>query len=159
MPPESRFPSGYPPAQGSNDPYSQQHPDHESVLSGGPGGPQSGVPGPPGAPGGPAGGPQVMMSSCKRGGCPNPVRMMSNSGRPMPEYCSNDCLVEDNNKQMTNNPYANATTNWPPASGPPSQQQAPQPEQQTPGSGGPQGPTQQQGALSPNSNPANTDDK
>ena len=157
MPPESRFPSGYPPAQGSSDPYSQQHPDHESVLSGGPGGPQPGVPG-PGAPGGQAGGQQVMMSSCKRGGCPNPVRMMSNSGRPMPEYCSNDCLVEDNNKQMTNNPYANATTNWPPASGPPPQQ-APQPEQQTPGSGGPQGPTQQQGALSPNSNPTNTDDK
>ena len=84
--------SSYPPPP-SSDPYSQ-HPEHEPL--GGPGGPQ------------------VILSNCKRPGCPNPVRMMSNSGRPMPEYCSNDCLVEDNNKQLTNNPYANAAANWNP---------------------------------------------
>ena len=134
MSPESRYSSGYPPAPASNDPYSQHPNDHESVLSSGGGS----NPAP------------VMMSNCKRGGCPNPVRMMSSpGGRPMPEYCSNDCLVEENNKQMTNNPYANATTNWPPASGP-----NPASTQQ------PEGPPQTQQGSSPLSNPATTaDDK
>ena len=134
MSPESRYSSGYPPAPASNDPYSQHPSDHESVLSSGGGS----NPAP------------VMMSNCKRGGCPNPVRMMSSpGGRPMPEYCSNDCLVEENNKQMTNNPYANATTNWPPASGP-----NPASTQQ------PEGPPQTQQGSSPLSNPATTaDDK
>ena len=105
MSPDNRFPSpggGFPPAAAavaaipSSDPYSQ-HPDHDPMSTG-----------------------QVIMSNCKRPGCPNPVRMMSN--RPMPEYCSNDCLVSENNKQMTNNPYANATNNW-------QQQQQQQPDQ------------------------------
>ena len=133
MPPDSRFPSGYPPAPGTtNDPYSQ-HPDHESAC------PQPG--GPNGA-GGPTGG-QMISSG---GQCLNPVRMMSN-------------LVEDNNKQMTNNPYANATSNWPPASGPQASQQTPQQPEQTPNNGPPQGPTNLQQGASPNSNPANTDEK
>ena len=47
----------------------------------------------------------VLMSNCKRPGCPNPIRM--NSSRPMPEYCSNDCLVNDNNnKQLYNNSWS-----------------------------------------------------
>ena len=82
MPPDARFPGGFAPP----DPYSQ-HPDHEALAPG-----------------------QVLVSHCKRPGCPNPVRMMSN--RPMPEYCSNDCLVSESNKAMTNNPYSNATANW-----------------------------------------------
>ena len=88
MPPDARFPGGFAPA----DPYSQ-HSDPESLAN----------------PNGSAGG-QVMVSHCKRPGCPNPVRMMSN--RPMPEYCSNDCLVSESNKSLTNNPYSNATANW-----------------------------------------------
>ena len=148
MPSESQFSSGYnPPALPNNDTFSQLpgSGDHESVLSGGGSNPVRG----------PNGTPVMQMSNCKRSGCPNPVRMMSNSGRPMPEYCSNDCLVEDNNKQMTNNPYANATTNWPPASGPqqgPGPQQTQQPEQS---------PNVPQGGSSPNSNPtnANNDEK
>ena len=44
----------------------------------------------------------VLMSNCKRPGCPNPIRM--NSSRPMPEYCSNDCLVNDN--KLYNNSWS-----------------------------------------------------
>ena len=143
MPPESQYSSGYQPP--NTDPFSQHSGgDHESILSGGSNPVRNNN-----------GTPVMQMSNCKRSGCPNPVRMMSNSGRPMPEYCSNDCLVDDNNKQMTNNPYANATTNWPPASGPPSQgsagpQQTQQPEQP---------PSVPQGGSSPNSNTANDDEK
>ena len=111
-----------------SDPFSQHPGDHDPLGGGG----------------GPA--PQVMMSNCKRPGCPNPVRMMSNSGQRMNiEYCSNDCLVEDNNKQMTNNPYANATNNWGPH---PSSQQAPPPQQN------PTEPQQQQ--SNPGSSPSST---
>ena len=62
------------------------------------------------------------MAQCKRSGCPNMVRVMSNNnGRPMPEYCSNDCLVNNNKHQLTN-PYAatsssgNTMNNTPPSS-------------------------------------------
>lgn len=81
------------------DPYSQ-HPDHDPMNSA----------------------PSSLMSNCKRPGCPNPVRMSSTSTR-MPEYCSNDCLVDD--KQMTSNPYANATTNWPPPTSQPEDSSSP----------------------------------
>jgi len=87
MPPDARFPGGFVPT----DPYSQ-HSD------------------PTADPSNPSAG-QLMVSHCKRPGCPNPVRMIS-SNRPMPEYCSNDCLVSESNKSLTNNPYSNATQNW-----------------------------------------------
>ena len=67
----------------------------------------------------------VMMSNCKRPGCPNPIRM--NNSRPMPEYCSNDCLVNDNNnKQLFNNSWT------PEQQQPPPQPQQTQPPQQSP---------------------------
>ena len=65
----------------------------------------------------------VMMSNCKRPGCPNPIRM--NSSRPMPEYCSNDCLVNDNNnKQLYNSSWTQEQQQQPAA--------APQPQQSPP---------------------------
>jgi hypothetical protein len=98
--PTERYPGAgsYQQQQSSTDPYNssqqqqQQHSDHDLVVGGA--------------------GMMSTTTNCKRSGCPNVVRIMPNTnGRPMPEYCSNECLVNDN-KQLAN-PYAN-TTNWQP---------------------------------------------
>ena len=71
----------------------------------------------------------VMMSNCKRPGCPNPIRM--NSSRPMPEYCSNDCLVNDNNNKQL---YNSSSWTQEQQQQQQQQQQTPQPPQQSPNS-------------------------